>query len=93
MDMSSQLVGPIMMALGAGSFVWAYRITSASGFRPRRQERRASLRPQAPDRRNHLNYIDLSQAVSWVRRLAWVAVAAVVLLDLAATFDPVINLT
>jgi len=92
MDASSQLISAIMMAVAAGSFFLAYKITSASGYRPRRQDRRNVYRFQPNERRNLAEHIDLSGAALWLRRIAWISVAAVILLDIAGTFEPVAGL-
>jgi len=92
MDASSQLISAIMMAVAVGSFFLAYKITSASGYRPRRQDRRTVYRFRPNERRNQAEHVDLSGVAPWLRRIAWISVAVVLLLDLAETFDPIVGL-
>jgi len=92
MDASSQLISAIMMVVAAVSFFWVYKITSASGFRPRKQDRRNVYRFRPNERRHQAEHIDLSGVAPWLRRIAWISVAVVILLDLAATFDPIFGL-
>jgi len=92
MDAPGILISAIMIAVAAGSFFWAYRITSASEFRPRGQDRRTVYRFQPNERRNQAGYVDLSGVAPWLRRIAWISVAAVVVADIAATFEPISGL-
>ncbi len=89
---SGQLLSAIMLAVATGSFFWVYKVTSVSAFKHRNQDRRLYPRPHAHDRRNQKEPIDWSVTASWLRRIVWITVAIVMLMDFAGTFEPIIGL-
>ncbi len=92
MEASSQLLSTVMMIFIAGSFFLAYKITSASGYRHRKRDRRMVYRFQPNERRRQTEHMVLSWVAPWLRRIAWITVALVIVLDLAGTFEPIAGL-